>query len=131
MRPWVKREADLGSAFIRVWGWGVRVSRVHYFFNGHLAMSVGIRVQEEWDHSRSQLIKYPGLSTKGILKGGGNSSLAGCFAGNCVIQLHYVYSSWRSFEIDALRLKNLLSGTYSTISKELIREVHRFTCKNI
>lgn len=51
-------------------------------------MSVGIRVQEEWDHSRSQLIKYPG-----VLKGGGNNSLAGCFAGNCVIQLPYVYSS--------------------------------------
>lgn len=100
-------------------------------FNAHLAMSVGIRVQEEWDHSRSQLFKYPGLSTKGIFKGGSNNSLADCFAGNCIIQLQYVYSSWRSFEIDALRFKNLLSGTYSTISKEVIREVHRHTCKNI
>lgn len=63
----------------------MRVSRVHYLFNAHLATSVGIRVQEEWNHSRSQLFKYPGLSTKGIFKGGSNNSLAGCFAGNYVI----------------------------------------------
>ena len=97
-------------------------------------MRVGIRAQEEKSGVTQEVsyLSYPGLSTKGVFRGGDDLiPWQVIWLVAVSYNWQYVYSRWMSFEIDALRLKSLMSGTYPTVSKEVIREEHRLTCKNI